>query len=349
MIRSVTMTAGAQAGKASTAWVRRMFEASGYSVWLVGVGVALLGILVFGLQELLLGRYRLASVDPDLLANMRVAVTHVVITAYLLTAYVQTQRTTEQSIGALRPHLEAQRAGELLAPSRSERLALGLSVPIGILAFVAVSVTISPGQVSLMPTSWNPEEGWHRIFGLAMGILTLRLCTLIVVESGRVSALASAIEHLDLLSREAISPFARQGLTYALLVIGVVSAYALFLVDLRYLPLVGIVLIGTLVVGVAALLLPLRGIRGRIIEAKHAELQWCRQQMRQRRTRLSEGVGADVARLDELVAWEARIQSVREWPLDSSTFRRFGLYLLLPLGSWAGGALVERGIDALLD
>ena len=111
----------------------------------------------------------------------------------------------------------------------------------------------------------------------------------------------------------------------------------------------------TLVVAVVALLLPLRGIRARIIDAKRQELRWCRQQMQERRARLpdashgSHGADSDAPRLDELVAWERRIQEVREWPLDAPTSRRFVLYLLLPLGSWAGGALVERGIDALLD
>ena len=39
---------------------------------------------------------------------------------------------------------------------------------------------------------------------------------------------------------------------------------------------------------------------------------------------------------------------MREWPFDASTLARFGLYLLIPLGSWAGGALVERLINAIL-
>jgi hypothetical protein len=345
----LAMPSGTQAAGAPTTWLRRLFEAPGYSVWLVGLAVALFGILVFGLQELLLGRYRLASDDPAVLADMRVALTHVVITAYLLTAYVHAQRTTEQSIGALLPLLRARGADELLGHARRERVAFGLSVLIGILVYVVVTTRFSPGPVYLAPTTWDPEDAWHRVLGLVMAVLSIRLVTLIVLESGRLSALAGAIERIDLLSPEAISPFARQGLTYALLVIGVVSVFALFLVDLRFLRLVGIVLIGTLVVAAVALLLPLRGIRGRIIAAKREELRWCRQQMRERRARLSDGAGADAASLDELVAWEARIQGVREWPVDVSTFKRFGLYLLLPLASWAGGALVERGIDALLD
>ena len=49
--------------------------------------------------------------------------------------------------------------------------------------------------------------------------------------------------------------------------------------------------------------------------------------------------------LTALLALEARIENVREWPLDLSTVVRFAFYLALPLGSWLGGALVERGLD----
>jgi len=47
-------------------------------------------------------------------------------------------------------------------------------------------------------------------------------------------------------------------------------------------------------------------------------------------------------RLSALLALEARVEHAREWPLDMPTVFRFGLYLALPLGSWLGGAIVER-------
>jgi len=47
-------------------------------------------------------------------------------------------------------------------------------------------------------------------------------------------------------------------------------------------------------------------------------------------------------------AFEARIEAAREWPFDASTFMRFALYLMIPLGSWLGGAFVERLVDAAL-
>ncbi len=359
MIPSFPMAASGQAAVAQSGWLRALFEAPGRPVWLVGAGLAFAGALVFGLQELVLGRFELAVRDPNVLDNMRVAVTHVVITAYLLTACVYAERITERAISDLTPLLDPRAARGFEPRGRSEQLVLALSVLVGAASFFAVSAGLSPGRVTFAPATWTPEEAWHRVLGLAMGILALRLATLLVLESRRLSSLAGAIRRIDLLDRAALAPFSRHGLSSALLIIGLVAAFALFLVDMRYLPMVGIVLVQTLVVGLVALLLPLRGIRSRILEAKRAELEWCRERMRRRRARLDEASGSDAplpvasdsddSRLDELVAWEARIEAVREWPLDASTFGRFVLYLLIPLGSWAGGALVERWIDALLD
>ena len=63
------------------------------------------------------------------------------------------------------------------------------------------------------------------------------------------------------------------------------------------------------------------------------------------------GSEADAAarRLPGLLAFEARIAAAREWPFDAATLRRFGILLLLPVLSWLGGALVERGVDQILD
>ena len=44
-----------------------------------------------------------------------------------------------------------------------------------------------------------------------------------------------------------------------------------------------------------------------------------------------------------------QIKSVREWPFDAPTLTRFFLYVAIPLGSWIGGALVERLLGAALD
>jgi hypothetical protein len=37
------------------------------------------------------------------------------------------------------------------------------------------------------------------------------------------------------------------------------------------------------------------------------------------------------------------------WRFDTPTLVRFALFLLIPLGSWLGGAVVERVVDLVLD
>ena len=53
--------------------------------------------------------------------------------------------------------------------------------------------------------------------------------------------------------------------------------------------------------------------------------------------------------LPGLLAYVNQIESVREWPFDAPTLTRFFLYVAIPLGSWVGGALVERLLGAALD
>jgi hypothetical protein len=50
-----------------------------------------------------------------------------------------------------------------------------------------------------------------------------------------------------------------------------------------------------------------------------------------------------------LLAYMNQIESVREWPFDAPTLTRFFLYVAIPLGSWVGGALVERLLGVALD
>jgi hypothetical protein len=54
------------------------------------------------------------------------------------------------------------------------------------------------------------------------------------------------------------------------------------------------------------------------------------------------------AELEGLLAWEQRISEVREWPFDVSTLARFGALLALAIGSWLGGAVVERALGMAL-
>ena len=152
----------------------------------------------------------------------------------------------------------------------------------------------------------------------------------------------------DLLSARPLAPLARCGtrmLLFWVLMISLSLPFTFFAVSLsadslRYLGLMSLLL---LVAAGVALAIPTWGARQALRSAKVAELDRVRQQIRAARH------ARDDARLPGLLAWETRIESASEWPLDASSLRRSGLYVLIPVLSWVGGALVERVVDVVVD
>jgi hypothetical protein len=51
----------------------------------------------------------------------------------------------------------------------------------------------------------------------------------------------------------------------------------------------------------------------------------------------------------DLLAYRSLIEAFPEWPFNAPLLTRLLLYLAIPLGSWIAGAMVERGLDRLLD
>ena len=100
---------------------------------------------------------------------------------------------------------------------------------------------------------------------------------------------------------------------------------------------------------VLALVVPVRGVQQRIRSAKHAELGRLNAQLRSIRELERSGDETTPGRVSDLVAMRGYVDALREWPFDASMLGRFGLYLLIPLGSWLGGAFVERLVDSVLE
>ena len=100
--------------------------------------------------------------------------------------------------------------------------------------------------------------------------------------------------------------------------------------------------------GFMFLLAPARKIRSLIREVKREELARLEPLLRQARDDALTG-DTTQGRLTDLLSYKTQIKSTPEWSFDSSTLFRFGLYLLIPVGSMIGGALVERVVDMMLD
>jgi hypothetical protein len=175
----------------------------------------------------------------------------------------------------------------------------------------------------------------------------------------RFSQLGEHDTEIDLFDFRGIRPFTRMGLRLALLLVIGFAITALSMsafttvqdsqVALSY----GTLICLPVVFGAILVVLTARGVHRAIVKAKTVELEGVRSEIAHER---GAALSADEARktvadqrLPGLLAYEARVERVRDWPFDLPVLLRFGLYVLILLGSWVAGALVERALGLALD
>lgn len=221
----------------------------------------------------------------------------------------------------------------VLPLSRLSGLA-GLAIGLGV-----AEATGWQSAAVVLPLSWTLGRGAY-----------------LTVQGARFAAsLAPAASELDVLDLRHMRIFGRIGLRLALLwIIGMTLFSFLTLFDSashRAATLLGLGAGTLLTVAIASLafVIPTRTIRQRIRLAKRMQLGSVDAKARRVRDAALTGDAAAYGRLADLLAYRAYVESVREWPIDTSMLLRFTLYLLIPLGSWVSGALVERLVDAVLD
>jgi hypothetical protein len=182
-------------------------------------------------------------------------------------------------------------------------------------------------------------------------LLCIAIFGVLVWAAGAAHALSRAVRehaHLDLLNARPLAPLARCGtrmLLFWVLMHSLQGPFLLFAdVHLSVEGVLVLIAVSLLMLALAcaALAIPTWGARQALLTAKTAELERVRGQIHAARQ------ARDDTSLPGLLAWEARIASVPEWPIDAGSLRLTGLYVLIPLLSWVGGALVERVVDELV-
>lgn len=330
----------------TTPWTLRVYDdLPGKPVWIgVVLTLGLLGIFFAG-REIMDGG---ARSSPE---ELRVAVIQILMTTYSASAYafvLMTARRTTRELADVAQNLPNWGAA-LVRVGKHPWWLLPL-IGAGNFLLVGVTATNATTPVPENPWAWqgwNYEVAWHRVTTLLFSWWIGCFCYVTVVESFRLSRLTKDIESVDLLDLAPYQPLIRQGLTNALLVIGVVSVLSLLAMEPRYWPLLMIFWIAFIGISWLVLMLPLRSVRRKIRTAKERELDWCRQRLRLARDALKSGAPSQQP-INEITAYQSLVENIRNWPFDNPTLVRFTLYLLIPLGSWLGGAFVERGLDLLL-
>lgn len=110
-----------------------------------------------------------------------------------------------------------------------------------------------------------------------------------------------------------------------------------------------------LVVAVAAvsLVIPVQGVHLKIVQQKHQRLDRLAVSIRHSEELVlaaRPGEAADLAaQLHVLLTLRAQLEQASDWPWDAPTLVRFAFYVAIGVGSWLGGAIVERIVDAVLE
>ena len=323
----------------------------------VALGLGITATLLLGLfiQTLVLDRFPVIFGPEGFPDDFRVAVNHCLLAGYLVGAYLYLLRGTRNTLHELDLVLEpADKASGVEWDGHMGAKALFVWGLIGLLLAVFSPYLAPEAETAWDPSAWNPEIWWHRILGLFAGWWFGWFVLAVWTTSTQVSRLADRFGPVDLLDLSPFSPFVKQGLLTALLIVGLVTILSLRLLEPGQRLTVVVTLGLALPLALLGLLLPVRGARERIRGAKVAELAWISDSIRDSRTQLhkllsdtSTDVSPDASsgHMADLTAYQRLIEDVPEWPFRISTLVQVLLYLLIPVASWIGGLLIENGLD----
>jgi hypothetical protein len=288
--------------------------------------------------------------------DARIGVLLILLAAYLPVARHQIVLGGRQDVAALRASslwrsLPTGEDGAYPpAPDRRRSRLVGATCVL-IVPLTAISIDRDPG-LYLQAYYWRAIVVWSWLAGGFVAWHAGLLFQSILAWVGCFGRIARERVAIDLLDLDALGPFARQGLRHGLPAVILLSFYALNSGDQGFGWAIGTM--GGLTLGLLlpALVWPMWGVHQAIRREKQREFARIRPALRGEPGSLA---GSPIAgrgeapSLADLVAWRGLVADVREWPFDATVALRLLLYLALPLGSWLGGALVERLLDAALD
>ena len=306
----------------------------------------------------------LARVSGGVLRDYRLAIVHCLVMGYVPAAFLYVLKSSRRSVLALQEALGCTREEcEALAASVVRLSGRGLVI-FGLIGLAVNFVTLDPLSLSAVnfvtldrlsawnPSTWSPAVAWHRILSAPIGWFGWWLGYAIVIVSMRMSRLARKLNRIDLLDLTPLAPFTRQGLTNALLLIGLLSISSLFLLETGFGGMILRLGVTTLVMAALAVLPQVLWVRARIRQAKDEELRQINRAISTERSALEDpDAGRRLGRRwgpADLVAYRGLIQDVTEWPFTASTYARLILYMLIPVAYWVLGGIVEEIVGRAL-
>ncbi len=280
----------------------------------------------------------------------------------LLAAWLPTVRRYER-MGA-RNNLEelrtsvSWRPGDFEAAERafsqpdSKRMLRWSSVGLLLPPIFALLVDRDPTLYFREDAYWGAPQVWSWSMGAIAGWNAGALVYLIAFHRRCFGGLAASIPKIDFFELGKLAPFTRQALRACIPGLLLLSFVAFQSVDSGFIWVVGVIGPIALALAVVPPVVMLRGIAQRLRRAKSDELLRIAQALRGDSDAMrgsSLGERATELGFGDLLAYRSFVSNVPEWPTDGTLRFRVLVYAAIPIGSWLGGAFVERLLDVALD
>ena len=185
---------------------------------------------------------------------------------------------------------------------------------------------------------------WFIAIGCFIGVSFTRG---FVLSTGEAEFFAQMIQNnlqIDLLRIDELSVIGRNGARTALIWFSVAAVICLFFVGDNMVLSTFLTLVFAAGMGLWTFVRPMEQVHRRIHAAKEAELDKICRSIAELRGRASFDADA-AACLQGLLAYEARINTVREWPFDQTTALRLAAYVLIPAIPWFGQATAQYFVE----
>jgi hypothetical protein len=196
----------------TTPWTLRAYDALPGNPFWIGIGFTIGLLLVF-----FVGRFLVEGTNNSTPDDLRVAIIHILQTAYSASAYAYLLMTARKTTHDLSPVARHAPQWQTIVDSAGKHswwvlLLVGAAT---YLVFGVISTNVTtPEPVNPWDwQGWSYDIYWHRATSVLHIWWIGCLCFVIVVESGRLSHLSDSIESIDLLDLLPYQPLIRQGLT----------------------------------------------------------------------------------------------------------------------------------------
>jgi hypothetical protein len=303
------------------------------------------------LFALLYGAFRASRVfEESDDAGQAAALFFCIILAYIVPVYHLITAHTLAAFGELEPELTA--SPELVQGWR-KRIAhkpplwtwstLGLGVAAGLLH----NVLLAGSPTVLMHRLTTNLPASALVIGALLVWIVMMFVVSALIDNARLFNRLSAHTAIDLIDPGRLTAFARVAVASTLALIGAQAAFPVLWVspDSSVVAMVpGLLATGTPMFFLLAM--PIWPIHRAITTAKASELRRINERLRSM-PRIGEDT-ADLAPLNQLLAYRREIAAVSEWPFNTGVATRLAFYLVIPPLTWIAAGLIDVMIERLV-